>query len=77
LEDEKNRNLIDGAAQQDVGKVTAGARLKKTDACADLADHVYLTTGSRWTAEQTKNRWRAMFSSYKKLNEKIADNSGA
>ena len=47
LEVEKNRNLINGAAQQDVGKVTAGAKLKKTDAYADLADHVNSATGSK------------------------------
>ena len=76
LEVPKSFRLITGAAQKDVGKITAGAKMKKTGAYADLCEHMNGATGSRWTRGQAKSRYKSLMNSYKKIRDKVFDKTG-
>ena len=49
LEIEKHYRLITGVGAKDTGSVTAGAKVRKTDAYSDLEDHVNPRCGTSWT----------------------------
>ena len=68
--------LITGAAQKDVGKVVAGAKLKKEQAYADMIAFVNQKCGCKWTSAQTQSRFKSMLTSYKKVRNKFYDTSG-
>ena len=77
LEVPANFRLLTGAAQKDVGKVVAGAKLKKDQAYSDLMNHVNQKCGLKWTKDQTKSRIKSMLSTYKKVRNKYYDTTGA
>ena len=76
LEVPQKFRLITGAAQKDVGKVVAGAKLKKEQAYADLMVHVNQKTGCKWTATQAATRFKSMLATYKRVQTKFYDTTG-
>ena len=76
LEVPQHFRLITGAAQKDVGKVMAGAKLKKEQAYADMMAFVNQKCGCKWTSAQTPSRFKSMLTSYKKVRNKYYDTSG-
>jgi hypothetical protein len=77
LEIPANFRLITGAAQKDVGRHLAGAKLTKTAAYADLATYVNQKCGTNWTKDQAGARFKAMLKNYKTTRTKYFDVSGA
>jgi hypothetical protein len=74
---DSNFKLITGGAQKDMKGVIAGARLKKKDAFAAIADYVNQKCGTRWTVKEGESRFKSYLKMYKKTREAFSDTNGA
>jgi len=73
LEVPANFNLITGQATGNMNGIVAGAKVKKTDAYGDLADHINAVCGTNWTTKVAKSRYESYLKTYKETKKALYD----
>jgi len=73
LEVPANFNLITGQATGNMNGIVAGAKVKKTDAYGELADHINAVCGTNWTTKVAKSRYESYLKTYKETKKALYD----
>ena len=76
LEIESNFNWLNGEATKGMKMVVAGAKVSKSSALQELADHVNEKCGTKWHKDKARETLRSYKDTYKKVKNQFEDVSG-